>query len=94
MLIADIMNEEPQVFRLLIDNKSAIELSKNPVYHDRSKHIDTRYHYIRDCIEKNVVDVDHVSTNNQLADILTKPLSRVKFVELRSRLGVVKVQQD
>jgi hypothetical protein len=43
---------------------SAIELSKNPVYHDRSKHIDSRYHYIRDCIEKGVVDVDHVGTDD------------------------------
>lgn len=55
-LLADIMKEEVKKFSLLIDNKSAIELSKNPVYHDRSKHIDTRYHYIRDCIQKGVVD--------------------------------------
>lgn len=94
MLVADILNRTVQKFRLLIDNKSAIELSKNPVHHDRSKHIDTRYHYIRDCIEKEVVDVEHVGTDNQLADILTKPLARLKFVELRTRLGVVQVQQD
>jgi hypothetical protein len=78
----------------MVDNMSAIELSKNPVYHDRSKHIDSRYHYIRDCIEKGVVDVDHVGTDDQLADILTKPLGRVRFVELRSKLGAVEVQQD
>lgn len=52
-----------QKFRLLIDNQSAIELAKNPVFHDRSKHIDTRYHYIRDCIEKNILEVDHVRTD-------------------------------
>jgi hypothetical protein len=57
-------------------------------YHDISKHIDTRYHYIRHCIAKGVVDVSHLGTDDQLADILTKPLGRVKFVELRSRLGV------
>jgi hypothetical protein len=73
---------------------SAIELSKNPVFHDRSKHIDTRYHYIRDCVAKGVVDVSHVGIDDKLADILTKPLGRVKFVELRSRLGVVQIQQD
>jgi hypothetical protein len=73
---------------------SAIELSKNPVFHDRSKHIDTRYHYIRDCVAKGVVDVSHVGTDDQLADILTKPLGRVKFVEMRSRLGVIQIQQD
>jgi hypothetical protein len=55
-LLADIMKEEVKKFSLLIDNKSAKELSKNPVYHDKSKHIDTRYRYIRDCIQKGVVD--------------------------------------
>lgn len=91
MLIADIVNENPQKFRLLVDNMSAIELSKNHVYHDRSKHFDTRNHYIRDCIDKDLVDVDHVGTENQLVDILTKSLSRLRFVEMRSRLGMVHV---
>jgi hypothetical protein len=73
---------------------SAIELSKSPVYHERSKHIDTRYHYILDCIKQGKVDVDHVGTDHQLADILTKPLGRVKFVELRTKMGVAPVQLD
>jgi hypothetical protein len=93
-LIAELVGGEVQKFRLLIDNQSAIELAKNPVFHERSKHIDTRYHYIRDCIEKGMVDVDHVGTDEQVADILTKPLGRIKFVEFRLKLGVVPVQQD
>ena len=72
-----------QSFRLLMNRKSAIELSKNPVYHERSKHIDTRYHYIRECVTDGTVEVDHISTDGQLADILTKPLGRIKFVEMR-----------
>lgn len=91
MLIANIVNENPRKFRLLVDNMAAIELSKNHVYHDRSKHIDTCYHYICDCINKDLVDVDHVGTENQLADILTKSLSKLRFVEMRSRLGMVHV---
>ena len=83
-----------QKFRLLMDSKSAIELSKNPVYHERSKHIDTRFHYIRDCVSNGQVDVEHVRTDNQLADILTKALSRIRFVELRQKLGILKIQQD
>ena len=59
-----------------------------------SKHIDTRYHYIRDCNEKDMVEAEHVGTDEQVADILTKPLGRIKFVEFRLKLGVVPVQQN
>jgi len=93
-LIADLMGRDVQKFRLLVDNKSAIELSKNPVFHERSKHIDTCFHYIRECINSGQVEVDHVRTDNQLADILTKALGRIRFVELRQKLGIVKLQQD
>ena len=66
--------------KLLVDNKSAIALSKNPVHHERSKHIDTRYHYVRECVERGQIDIEHVSTTEQLADILTKALGRVRSV--------------
>jgi hypothetical protein len=77
-----------------MDNKSDIELSKNPVFHERSKHIDTRFHYICECIENGVVDVDHIRTDRKLANILTKALGRVRFVELRMKLGIVDLQLD
>ena len=80
--------------KLLVDNKSAITLSKNPVHHERIKHIDTRYHYVRECVERGQIDIEHVSTTEQLLDILTKALGRVRFVELRQQLGVVEVQRD
>jgi ribosome maturation protein Sdo1 len=79
--------------KLLMDNMSAIALSRNPVHHERSKHIDTKYHFLRECIEEGKVEVDHIGTADQLADIFTKALGRVKFVELRSALGVVEVHQ-
>jgi hypothetical protein len=78
-LLADLNQTEVKRFRLLIDSKSAEELSRNPVYHERTKHIDTR------------VELEHVSTDNQLADILTKPLGRIRFAEMRRQLGIVKV---
>ena len=79
--------------KLLMDNMSTIALSRNPVHHERSKHIDTKYHFLRECIEEGKVEVDHIGTAEQLADIFTKSLGRVKFVELRSALGVVEVHQ-
>ena len=79
--------------KLLMDNMSTIALSRNPVHHERSKHIDTKYHFLRECIEDGKVEVDHIGTADQLADIFTKSLGRVKFIELRSALGVVEVHQ-
>ena len=90
-LIADLTGEKLKNFKLLMDSKSAIELSKNPVYHERSKHIDTRYHFIRECVSDGIAEVEHVGTDKQLADIMTKPLGRVKFVEMRQELGVSQV---
>jgi hypothetical protein len=71
------------------DNQSCIKMSENPVDHDRSKHIDTRYHYIRDMVQKGAVQLQYLSTDEQIADILTKPLTQVKFEYFRAKLGVV-----
>jgi heterodisulfide reductase subunit B len=92
-LIADMVGTKEVTVKLLMDNMSAIALSRNPVHHERSKHIDTKYHFLRECIEEGKVEVDHIGTADQLADIFTKALGRVKFVELRSALGVVEVHQ-
>jgi hypothetical protein len=92
-LLGELLGIQTPKVKLLVDNKSAIALSKNPVHHDRSKHIDTRFHFIRDYVEREV-DIDHVSTTEQLADILTKALGRIRFAELREKLGVIRVQRD
>ena len=73
---------------LYIDNKSAIDLTKNPVFHGRSKHIDIRYHFIRECVERGDVIVKHVRTEEQKADVSTKAMSKVKFERMRKLLGV------
>ena len=93
-MLGELLGIQAPKVKLLVDNKSAIALSKNPTHHKRSKHIDTRYHFIRDCVDRGEVDIDHVSTSEQLADILTKALGRVRFAELRQLLGVVPVQRD
>lgn len=87
-LLRQITNIEAGPVVLYIDNKSAIDLAKNPVFHGRSKHIDIRYHFIRECVERGEIILRHVNTNKQRADVLTKALSRAKFEEMRELLGV------
>jgi hypothetical protein len=92
-LLAELKGRKPATINLKIDSQSAIQLSKNPVFHDRSKHIDMRYHFIRECIENDRVALEFIGAKDQLADILTKALGREQFCELRSRLGVIDVQK-
>ncbi|XP_074324335.1 secreted RxLR effector protein 161-like [Apium graveolens] len=68
---------------LYIDNKSAIDLAKSPVFHGRSKHIDIHYHFIRECVKKGEIIVKHVSIDKQQADILTKAFPVIKFEKMR-----------
>ena len=73
---------------LILDNMSAIQMSKNPVFHSRTKHIDIRHHYIQELVEKDIVSLEHVNTLVNRADILTKPLDITHFETLRRELGV------
>ncbi|GJS28854.1 hypothetical protein Tco_0489474 [Tanacetum coccineum] len=73
---------------LYCDNKSAIALCCNNVQHSRSKHIDIRHHFIREQVEKGVVELYFVRTEYQLADIFTKALPRERFEFILPRLGM------
>ena len=77
--------------KIFIDNKSTIALRKNPIFHDRSKHIDPRYHFIRESISKKEVQLKYVKSQDQVADIFTKALKFEDFSRLRARLGVTKI---
>lgn len=70
------------------DNSSAIKLSKNPVMHGRSKHIDIRFHFLRDLTKDGVVELVHCGTKDQIADIMTKPLKLELFLRMRELLGM------
>lgn len=71
---------------LFIDNKSIINLAKNPLFHGRSKHIDIRFHFIREYVERGEIIVKHVSGDE--ADGLTKALATIKFKTMCNLLGV------
>ena len=88
-LLKEVTGNEPPAPHLKMDNMSAIALSKNPVLHDRSKHIDTMFHFIRECINEGRISLEFASSQEQLADLMTKELGRSRFCELREKVGVV-----
>ncbi|KAG6527016.1 hypothetical protein ZIOFF_009103 [Zingiber officinale] len=87
-LTSELTGEKPKPVTLFVDNKSAIALMKNPVFHGRSKHIDTRFHFIRECVENGQIVVEFINTGEQRADVLTKALPGVKLAVMRQLLGV------
>ncbi|GJY50787.1 zinc finger, CCHC-type containing protein [Tanacetum coccineum] len=87
-LLAEVTGLERQKVIIKVDNKSEIALSMNPIFHGRGKHIHTRYNFIHECVENELVIVEHVSEENQRANSLTKALARIRFKEMRSLLGL------
>ncbi|GKB08678.1 retrovirus-related pol polyprotein from transposon TNT 1-94 [Tanacetum coccineum] len=79
---------------IIYDNTSAIAISNNPMLHSRTKHIDIRYHFIRDHILKGDIELYFVPTELQLADIFTKPIAERSFTRLVAELGMLNIEKD
>ncbi|CAJ2660445.1 unnamed protein product [Trifolium pratense] len=77
---------------LMVDNKSAINLAKNPIAHGRSKHIETKFHFLRDQVTKGRIKLSYCKTEKQIADVLTKPLKIDKFKDMRKMLNVFSME--
>ena len=88
LLLKDLGFSDSSPLPILNDNNAAIQLSRNPVHHDRSKHIDMRHHFLREKVLDNTIELSHVASEDNLADLLTKPLASEQFTSLRNRLGV------
>ena len=93
-LLGEVIGQASSKVVIKVDNKCTISLSKNPVFHGRSKHIHRRFHFIRECVENDQVEVEHVAGSEQRADVLTKSLGRIKFAEMRKLIGVQMVEED
>ena len=76
----------------IVTTRFFLKLLENPVFHDKSKHIDIKYHYIRDMVQRGVVKLLYVAIEEQIADVLTKPLAKVKFEYFREKLGVLQIE--
>ena len=77
-------------FPIYTDNEGALALAKNPVFHERTKHIAVKYHYIRQLIEEGIIDLVYINTKDQKSDELTKPLDKTKFKEFLIQIGFFK----
>ncbi len=75
-------------------NQGAMSMTQNPAYHDRSKHIDIRYHFIRERIKDGTIHTEHVATEDMVADIMTKPLGRNKQIQFANVLTAMKYVTD
>ena len=82
-LLGELTGEEARSPALMVDNQPTLALAKNPILRDRSKHIDIKFHFLRDRVDGGEIVIEFVETGRQLADILTKSLGRLRFSELK-----------
>ena len=87
--MAGLFNQEMDAIVILCDNQSFIKMMDNLVFHDNSKHIEIWYHYIRDMVQIGAIKLQYVRTYEKVADVLTKPLSHVKFEHFRDKICIV-----
>jgi hypothetical protein len=90
-LLGDLLDRDIRAVELSVDIKSALALAKNLIFYERSKHIRVRYHFIRGCLEEGNFKACYFNTKDQLVDLLTKPLGRIKLLELCYRIGMVQL---
>ena len=91
-LLQDFTGTEQLKVPIHCDNQGAVRLAYNAEFHQKTKHISLKYHYIREQVAEGRIEVKYVRTNDQLADIFTKPLPKSKFCEMRKRIGVDKLE--
>ena len=89
-MLSELQHWQVAPTKIFCDNKSTIALTKNPVFHSRSKHIDIKHHYIRDLIRDKEIVVEYCASEDQTSDIFTKPLKANLFLKLKNMLGMIK----
>ena len=88
-LISGLFGDKLETTVIHCDNQSCLKLTENLVFHDRSKHIEMKYHYIRNMIQRSAIKLQYIAIVDQIADILTKLLPLTKFAYFRGKLVVV-----
>lgn len=92
-LMEDLHQPTSYAVKLYCDNQSAIRIAENPVLHARTKHVEVHYHFLREKVLKGEIEMEHMNTEKQVADVFTKELNISKFEEFRARLGIISKQK-
>jgi hypothetical protein len=93
-MLKDLLQEQQEPTTIFCDNNSTIMLSKNHVFHKKTKHIDTRYHFMRELVNNKEICLEFCRSKEQVVDIFTKALARDAFQHLHSSLGVRTVTNE
>ena len=88
-MLSELKYEQKGPIKILCDNKSAIALTKNSMFHGRSKHISIKFHYVRELVKNQEIELEFCRSEDQVADIFTKPLKTNVFEKLKMMLGVI-----
>ena len=78
--------------KINVNNVSVIKLAKHPITHGRSKYIDLRFHFLRDQINKEEIELVYCKSSDQITDILTKPLKFETFIKLKKKMGMTSME--
>ena len=87
-ILADLYMEQKKATKVNVDNQTAIAISKNPIFHGKTKHFKLKYYFLREVQKNKELQLIYCKTEDQLADMLTKPLSKTRFETLRNKIGV------
>ena len=91
-LLSDLFDLQLDATCIYCDNQSYVKLSKKLMFHDNSKNIKIKHHYIRDMVQRGAVKLYCVTMDEQIADVFTNPLARVRFEYFREKLGVLQIE--
>jgi len=88
-LLGELNVSFPRPIQVFCDSQSAVHIAKNPVFHERTKHIEVDCHYVRNVLQEGLISLHHIATHDQLADILTKALTGIKHSLILDKLAVL-----
>jgi len=94
IMLKDLGYEQQEAMKLLCDNNFTIIISKNVIFHKRTKHIETWFHYIRELINAREIILEHCKITKQFTKIFTKPLGSRTFMHQRENLGIIDNEED